>query len=208
MNTITINAEVREGKGKKASKDFRRAGQVPCVMYGGKENVHFTADALSLGKVVYTPNFYMVDLNVGGSTHKAIVKDMQFHPVTDRILHMDFQELVDDRKVIVNLPLVFEGLAVGVKEGGKLLPKMRKLKVKAFPNDLIDSLKVDVSHVELGKSVKVGELEYNNLEIMNSPNAPVCSVDIPRALKSAASEEAAAEGAEVAEGAEAEGAEG
>lgn len=209
MNTVSIEATKRSDFGKSSSKKLRQTGKVPCVIYGGKEAVHFEAPELAFSKVVYTPNFNIVDISVDGNNYKTILKDLQFHPVTDKILHVDFQELNDDRKITVEVPIVFEGLSEGVKEGGKLMPKLRKLKVKAFPKNLIDEIKVDVTELLLGKSINVSEISLENIEIMNNPGIPVCSVEIPRALKSAASEaegaEAAAEGGDeaAAEGAEA-----
>lgn len=207
MNTITLDVEARTDLGKKATHKLRKEGKVPCVMYGsGNEPHHFVASELAISKVVYTPNFYVVDVNLEGQQHKAILKDLQFHPVTDKVIHLDFQALDDSRKVLVDIPLVFEGLAEGVRAGGKLMAKMRTLKVKAFPKDLIPELKVDVTELVLGKSIKVGAVSYDNIEIMNNPNTPICSVEIPRALKSAAAaEEEGAEG-EAAEGAEGEAA--
>jgi len=202
MNTIALEGTKRAELGKKATKAVRKAGNVPCIIYGGSETVAFEANKKSFTPIVYTPNFYIVEIAVDGANHKCILKDIQFHPVTDEIQHVDFLELSDDKKVIVDLPLVFEGLSAGVREGGKQLAQMRKLRVKAFPKDLIPELKVDVTNLELGRSIKVQEVSYPNLEILNSMSNPMVSVEIPRALKSA---EAAAEG----EGAEAteEGAE-
>jgi len=197
MNTVTIEAAKRSDFGKASTKKLRNTGKVPGIIYGGKEPVHFEAPELAFTKVVYTPNFNLVDISVDGNNYKTILKDLQFHPVTDKILHVDFQELNDDRKIIVEIPLVFEGLSEGVKEGGKLMPKIRKVKVKAFPKDLIDEIKVDVTELLLGKSINVSEISVENIEIMNNPGIPVCSVEIPRALKSA---DAAAEGEEGAEG--------
>ncbi len=191
MKTFQIEGAARTDLGKKATKQIRREGQVPCVIYGEEKNTHFTAPTKAFKNLVYSPEFFIVEVSVDGQTHKTVMKDLQFHPVTDQLLHIDFMPLVDDRKIILDLPLVFEGLAEGVKAGGKLLPKERKLKVKAFPKDLLPELKVDVSPLTLGKSMKVGDLSYDKLEIMNNVNIPIVSVEIPRALKSAQSKEAA-----------------
>jgi len=199
MNTISIEAEKRAGSGKAANKKLRSTGKVPGVIYGGKENVHFEAPELAFKKIVYTPNFNVVEISVEGNSYRTILKDIQYHPTTDKILHVDFQELNDERKIIVDIPLIFDGLAIGVKEGGKLMAKIRKIKVKALPKYLVDEIKVDVSDLVLGKSIKVSEIIAENIEILNNPGIPVCSVEIPRALKSAAS--AAEEGDEATDAA-------
>lgn len=195
MKTVTVEGNVRTDLGKKATRHLRRTGDVPCVLYGGDETVHFSAPAKAFKNIVYTPDFNIINVEVDGKAHRAVMQDLQFHPVTDKLLHIDFMALTDGRPVIASLPIVFEGLAEGVKAGGKLLPKERKLKVKALPENLIGELKVDVTHLVLGKSVKVGDLSYDNIEILNNPNIPIASVEIPRALKSAQAEEGA-EGAE------------
>jgi len=199
MNTISLEGTKRTEVGKKATKAVRNSGNVPCIIYGGAEPIAFEASKKSFTPIVYTPNFYVVDVTVDGGAHKCILKDIQFHPVTDEIQHVDFLELSDDKKVVVDLPLVFEGLSAGVREGGKMMIQMRKLRIKAFPQDLIPELKVDVTELELGRSIKVNEVSYENLEIMNSLSNPMVSVEIPRSLKSAASAEE--EGAEGGEGA-------
>ena len=205
MNTISLEAQPRTEVGKKATKALRKAKLVPCVLYGGEKNLTFTVPELQFSPIVFTPNFNVIDLTVEGATYKSVLKDIQFHPVTDQILHVDLMELVDDRKITVDIPLKFEGLALGVRNGGKLMVQLRKMRVKAFPKDLLPELVVDVTDLELGRSVKVGSISFDNIELMNNPNLPIVSVEIPRALKSAEAEEGA-EGAE-AEGAEAAAAE-
>jgi len=189
MKTVTVEGNVRTDLGKKATLILRREGGVPCVLYGGEENVHFSAPTKAFKKIVYTPDFNIINVEVDGKSHRAVMQDLQFHPVTDKLLHIDFMALTDGRPITASLPIVFEGLAEGVKAGGKLLPKERKLKVKALPENLISELKVDVTNLVLGKSVKVGDLSYENIEILNNPNIPIASVEIPRALKSAQADE-------------------
>lgn len=184
MNVISIEAQKRSELGQKATKELRRAGQVPCVVYGGEEVLHFSAPQLTFRPIVYTPDFNVVEATIDGKVVKCVLKDLQFHPVTDSLMHLDFMELVDDKKVIVDLPLKFEGLAEGVKAGGKLLAQIRKLRVKAFPKDLKQVLPVNVSKLQLGKSIKVRELNYEGLEIMNAAGSPVVSIEIPRSLRS------------------------
>jgi len=189
MKTVTVEGNVRTDLGKKATLILRREGGVPCVLYGGEENVHFSAPAKAFKNIVYTPDFNLVNVEVDGKSHRAVMQDLQFHPVTDKLLHIDFMALTDGRAITTSLPIVFEGLAEGVKAGGKLLPKERRLKVKTLPENLIGELKVDVTNLTLGKSVKVGDLSYENIEILNNPNIPIASVEIPRALKSAQAED-------------------
>lgn len=191
MNTITIEAQERQDLGRKSTNALRNEGQVPCVLYGGENNVHFFAPSKSFKPVVYTPDFNVVELAVAGKSYKCVLKDLQFHPVSDALMHLDFIELVDDKKVTVDLPLRFEGLAAGVKAGGKLLAQMRKLKVKALPKDLVSEIKVDVTDLELGKSMKVRELELGDLEVMTSVQTPIVSIEIPRSLRSKQSTEEA-----------------
>lgn len=188
METISIQAEERTALGPKASRKLRRDGLVPCVLYGAGETVHFTAPTRAFKNLIYTPNFNTVEVEVAGKKHKAVLKETQFHPVTDSILHIDFLALVDDKKVTVNLPLRFVGQSKGVKEGGKLMPALRSLTVKAFPKDLRGEIEIDITNIELGKSVKVKEIVLENMEIMNNPQIPIASVEIPRALKSAEAE--------------------
>jgi len=193
MNTITIEATKRADLGRKSTKTLRNEGQIPCVLYGGENNVHFFAPTKSFKPVVYTPDFNVVELQVEGQNYKCVLKDLQFHPVSDDLLHLDFIELVDDKKVVVDLPLRFEGLASGVKAGGKLLAQMRKLRVKALPKDLVSEIKVDVTNLELGKSMKVKELDLGDLEIMSSLQTPMVSIEIPRSLRSKQASEATEE---------------
>ncbi len=210
MQTFDLSGTKREGKGKTAAKAARKAGLVPCVLYGVDENIHFSVAQNDVKGLVYSPNFYKVNLDCEGEKHEAILKDMQFDPVTDRLEHIDFLALKSDRPVIVNIPITFTGLAAGVKEGGKLITKLRTLKVKGLPEQLVDKVEVDVTELTLGKSIKVDVVELDGLEIMTSKSIPMASVDIPRALRSAqsAAEKAGASDAAAGGDAAAEGEEG
>ncbi len=214
MNTFTLEGDRRDTTGGKASRALRREGRVPCVLYGGDENIHFHVSQMQVRDLVYSPNFYKVNLSVDGVSKEVILKDLQFNPVSDRLEHLDFLELSENRPVVVEIPIEFTGQAAGVKEGGKLIPKLRRLKVKALPANLIDKVEVDVTDLVLGKSIKVNVIELEDIEIMTSLNIPIASVEIPRALRSeqSAEEEAAEAEAAAAEGeggdAPAEGAEG
>ncbi len=185
MKTITIEGAVRKELGKKATKAVRNQGHVPGVIYGGENVVHFSAPTRDFRPAVYTPDFQKVDIVLDGQTYSTIIKDLQFHPVKDTLLHMDFQQLVPGKKVIAEVPIRLEGLATGVKAGGKLMTKMRKIKIKTDPENLKAEIKVDVSDLELGKSVRVKDIDYPDAEFLSSPATPIASVEITRALRAA-----------------------
>ena len=170
----------------RALKAIRKDNGVPCVLYGGGENIHFTVPAEGLRNLVYTPHIYVVDLIIDGKKVNAILKDIQFHPVKDNILHVDFYQIDEAKRIVMAVPVQLEGLAEGVKAGGKLVLQMRKLKVKALYNIIPEKLIVNVSHLGLGKTVKVGELSYEGLELLNAKEAVVCAVKLTRAARGAA----------------------
>ena len=213
MESIAIKGKVRTDLGGKATKLVRAANEVPCVIYGGENVVHFSAPVLGFKKLIYTADFKMAEIEVDGKMHKCILKDMQFHPVTDKLLHLDFIELIDGQAVKVEIPIHFKGVAPGVKTGGKLYQKLLAAKIKTTPEYLVDELLVDISDLNLGQSIRVKDIEISDgMEMMSSMGIPVASVEVPRALRSAdaAAEEeeaAAAEGEESTEGAEAAAAE-
>ena len=170
----------------RALKAIRKDNGVPCVLYGGGENIHFTVPAEGLRNLVYTPHIYVVDLIIDGKKVNAILKDIQFHPVKDNILHVDFYQIDEAKPIVMEVPVQLEGLAEGVKAGGKLVLQMRKLKVKALYNIIPEKLIVNVSHLGLGKTVKVGELSDEGLELLNAKEAVVCAVKLTRAARGAA----------------------
>ncbi|MCB9034258.1 MAG: 50S ribosomal protein L25/general stress protein Ctc [Chitinophagales bacterium] len=192
METLTISGQARADVGKKATKADRKNGNIPCVMYAGNEVVHFTTTMKDLRGLIYTPNFYKVAVTLDGTTHEAILKDVQVHPVTEDVLHVDFQKLIAGSKVFADIPVKLVGNAEGVKLGGKLLTKVRKLRVRSTPENLIDAIPVDVSSLNLGQSIKVKHIPEQKFQILNSPNIPIASVEIPRALRSKATADAAA----------------
>ncbi len=163
-----------------------RNNGVPCVLYGAGENVHFTVPAEGLRNLVYTPHIYVVDLVIDGKKVNAIMKDIQFHPVKDTILHVDFYQIDEAKPIVMEVPVQMEGLAEGVRAGGKLALQMRKIKVKALFNVIPERLIVNVSHLGLGKTVKVGELSYEGLELISAKEAVVCAVKLTRAARGAA----------------------
>lgn len=195
MQTITISGKARQNVGKVAAKADRAAGHVPCVMYAGNEVVHFTSTLAELRGILYTPKFYKAIITIDGATHEALLKDVQMHPVTEEILHIDFHKLIPGVKVIVDIPIRVVGQSPGVKEGGKLLVKVRKVRVKSAPENLKDNIDIDISNLKLGQSFKVRDIKETGFEILNSPAIPLVSVEITRALKSAATEAAKAESA-------------
>ena len=167
----------------KALKALRKNNCVPCVLYGAGDNVHFTVTNDEVRNLIYTPHIYVVDLVIDGKKVKAILKDVQFHPVKDTILHIDFYQIDELKPIIMEVPVQLEGLAEGVKAGGKLTLQMRKLKVKALYNVIPEKLTVKVAHLGLGKTVKVGELSYEGLTLLNAKEAVVCAVQLTRAAR-------------------------
>ena len=186
MQVFDIKGEVRNDLGKKATKAVRYAEKVPCVLYGGEANVHFAVLDKDLKKLLYTPNVYLVNLDLDGKSYGAVMRDIQFHPVKDTILHVDFYQIDEAKPIVMEVPVQLEGLAEGVKAGGKLALQMRKLKVKALYNIIPEKLTINVSHLGLGKTVKVGELSYEGLELLNAKEAVVCAVKLTRAARGAA----------------------
>lgn len=194
METLKIKANLRTELGKKATKHLRREEKVPCVLYGGEKNVHFTALEKSFKGLVYTPSSFLLNIDIDGTEYKAIKQDIQFHPVTDKIIHIDFLQISDDKPVTIPVPVHLEGFAIGVKAGGKLQQNLRTLKVRALTKDLPDFVTVDVTDVALGKTVKVGSLQFDNLELLNNKDSVVAAVKLTRAARGAAG--AGEEGAE------------
>ncbi|MFT5165615.1 MAG: large subunit ribosomal protein L25 [Saprospiraceae bacterium] len=186
MKSIAITGNTRTDLGKKATKAVRSEGNVPCVIYGGENVVHFTAGSKGFKHLVYTPDFKTAQVSVDGNNYNCIVKAIQFHPVTDEILHMDFLELVNGAKMRVEIPIRFQGVAPGTRAGGKITQKLRRVKVKTTPEFLKDELFVDVSSLQLGQSVKVRDIILGEgMELETSSGIPVASVEVPRALRSA-----------------------
>ncbi len=193
MKTITIEGQLRTEHGKKAARQIRSQENVPGVIYGGAQEINFYAPAKAFKPLVYTSEFQLAEVKVDGKTFKCILKDLQFDKVDDSLIHVDLLELVDDKKVIATLPLKFVGTSVGVKEGGKLVTKMKALKVKTLPKDLRENISVDITSLELNGNIRVEDVKADNMEILNSPRIPIASVVMTRQLKqeeaSAAKEE-------------------
>ncbi|WP_445456587.1 50S ribosomal protein L25/general stress protein Ctc [Flavobacterium sp. HNIBRBA15423] len=192
MKSITIKGSERENVGKKATKAVRDAGMVPCVIYGGNQPVHFTADERAFKDLVYTPNAHTVVIELEGKKVDAILQDIQFHPVSDKILHIDFFQLNDDKEIIMEVPVKVIGKSPGVMAGGVLRLNQRRLKVKALPKNLPDFVEADITALEMGNKLYVTKLEANNFKLMHPDNTVVCQVRISRAAMKAAQEAAKA----------------
>jgi len=191
MKSITINGSQRESVGKVATKALRNAGKVPCVLYGGDKPLHFSAEELSFSKLVYTPNAHTVVIALeDGSTHNAILQDLQFHPVSDKILHVDFYRALDGKELTMNIPVVTTGTAPGIMSGGSLRINKRKLKVKALPENLPDFIEADISALEIGNKLYVTELANEKYKLLHPDNTVVCQVRVSRAAMKAAQEAA------------------
>ncbi|MDA3929215.1 MAG: 50S ribosomal protein L25/general stress protein Ctc [Prolixibacteraceae bacterium] len=185
MKTFEVSGNLREGLGKKETKKLRAEDKIPCVLYGTDAPVHFSCDSSAVRKLIYTPNVYLVELDIDGKKHQAIMQDVQFHPVEEMILHIDFLSVSDEKLVKVNIPVVTKGYAVGLKAGGKLQLELRRLTVLALPKDLPDTIEIDVTNIELGESFRVGDIADDKLTILNGKSVPVVRVMITRAAKAA-----------------------
>ncbi len=209
MKSITINGSKRESVGKKATKALRNAGKTPCVLYGGNQPVHFSANELAFSKLVYTPSAHTVVIAIeNGETFNAVLQDIQFHPVTDKILHIDFYQLFEDKEIALNIPVILNGSSIGVKNGGVLRRNNRKLRIKALPVNLPDSIEIDIEPLKIGDKVYVGDLLNENYTFLHSENTVVCQIKTARLaiVDEVEEEEEGIEGEEGAEGTTPEGA--
>jgi len=183
MKSITIEGQLRTDSGKKATRQLRSQKQVPGVIYGGSQEINFSAPATAFKDIVYTADFMLANVIIDGKTYRCILKDLQFHKVTDALLHVDFLELVENKKIIATLPLNFIGVPAGVKAGGKLVTKMKSLKVKTLPKYLKEHIDVNIEKMELNENVRVQDVIAENMEVLNSPRIPIASVTLTRQLK-------------------------
>lgn len=190
METLALAGSKRTDLGKKATRALRVNEQIPCVLYRGNDNVHFAVTQADVRPLIFTPNVYIVELSIDGEKVNAIKQDIQYHPVTDEILHIDFLPVTEDKNIVMEIPVKLEGLAEGVKQGGKLMQEMRYLKVAGVYTQFPDTLNVDVTELVLGKTIQVKDLSYDNIEILNSPGAVVAAVKLTRAARAAAGEAA------------------
>ncbi|MBK9993029.1 MAG: 50S ribosomal protein L25 [Saprospiraceae bacterium] len=193
MNTITLNGQESSKNGKSAAKTYRNTGLVPCVLYSKGENIQFNATPADLRHIIYTPDFKVVDVVLNGVTHQCILKELQFHPVTDTVIHIDFLKLVKGETIRIEVPLRITGNAAGVKTGGKLLQKLRNVKCKTTPEKMVTEVTLDVTNLEVGQTMRIRDIKtIEGVEFINTQATPVVSVEVTRALKSAAAETAAA----------------
>jgi large subunit ribosomal protein L25 len=190
MKSIAISGSLRENVGKRDAKELRYQALVPAVLYGGATQTHFSVSAADLKPVVYTPVVHFIDLDIAGVKSQAIIKDLQFHPLTEQIIHVDFLLLDQAKPIAIDIPVRLTGTSPGVKVGGKLVQKLRKLKIKALPKDHLDFIDVSIEALEVGKSVKVAEISLPNLTILNSKEDTIVSVTTSRALRQAEQEAA------------------
>lgn len=189
MKTLEIIGYKRANLGKKESKRLRAEGNVPCVVYGGKEEVHFYSPMILFRDLVYTGDAHMVELNIEGDKRKSILQDIQFHPVSEIILHADFLELRADKEVKMDIPVHLEGSPIGLQKGGKLETKLRKLTVRALPDNMPDYISVPVAKLDLGKTIKVGELKEGDYTILNNSLVTIAAVNTPRMRAGAITDE-------------------
>ncbi|MBQ2506947.1 MAG: 50S ribosomal protein L25/general stress protein Ctc [Bacteroidaceae bacterium] len=199
MKTIDVKGTLRAATGKKSTRELRKTDAVPCVLYGVEKDdkglpvaTPIAVTNAELRNLVYTPNIYLVNLAVDNKVCKAILKDIQFDPVKDTIMHVDFYQVTEDKPIVMDVPVKLNGLAAGVRAGGKLVAQVRKLKVKALYSDIPEKLDIDVTKLELGKSIKVSELSFDGLELVTPAEVVVCSVRMTRAARGAAATEAEA----------------
>ncbi|MGM9477821.1 50S ribosomal protein L25/general stress protein Ctc [Pedobacter sp. GSP4] len=190
MKTIAISGSPRENVGKRDAKELRYEGKVPAVLYGGKEQQHFAVVIADLRDVIYTPEVNFVEIDVNGTKTKAIVKDTQFHPLTDVLMHIDFLQLFDEKEIVMEIPVKLTGTSPGVKMGGKLIQKLRKLRVKALPANMPQNVEVSLEKLEVGSLFRVRDLKGDQYVITNTPEDTIVSVAMSRALKQAETEAA------------------
>lgn len=192
MKSIDVKGTARTATGKKATREIRKSGSVPCNLYGEKRSENglpvalgFSVTASEVRNLVYSPDIYSVNLNIDGQEYKAVMKELQFHPVTDQLLHIDFYEITEEKPIVMEVPIKLNGLAEGVKAGGKLAASVRNLKVRAPYSQIPEKLNIDVTHLGLGKTIKVAELNFEGLELVTSPSVVVCQVKMTRSAMSA-----------------------
>ena len=195
MKNLQLNGTLRPDFGKKAAKAIRKENNVPCVLYGGAEVVHFQLLENDLRGLIYTPDIFTIELNLEGKKYMSILKDSQFHPVKDTILHLDFLEIFEEKPIFMEVPVRLNGLAEGVKDGGKLSQELRKLKVKGLYKNIPDVLNIDVTNLGLGKTMQVGSLKFDNIELVSAKQAVVCAVKLTRVARGLAAAAAKTEGA-------------
>ncbi len=195
MQTFQLNGKHREHVGRIPSRETRSEDMIPCVLYGNGENINFEVAASAVKNLVYTPNVYKVMVSIDGKEHETLMREIQFHVVTDEILHIDFLKLNAKKKVTCDVPVKLEGMSIGVKEGGKLIQRLRKVTIKALPKDLVGHVSIDVTNLDISKTVRIGDITIKNVQVLGTKSIPVATVLSPRALKAMADAAAAADAA-------------
>jgi large subunit ribosomal protein L25 len=190
MKIVSMSGSLRENVGKKDAKMNRKNGKVPCVLYGGKDQIHFLANEKDFKDIIFTPEVCFIDLAIDGKQYKATLQDVQYHPVSDNILHVDFLQIIDDKPIIMSVPIKVIGTSPGVLRGGKLVVKMRKLKVKGLASVLPDDIKIDISPLDIEDYVKVNNLKVDGVEFLNVPTSIVVMIKATRGVEDPAAAEA------------------
>jgi large subunit ribosomal protein L25 len=203
MKNVSLSGSPRENVGKKDAKALRRAERVPCVLYGGENQIHFSVDYVDMSKIVFTGDVYQVDLDLDGKKVPAVIKEIQFHPVTDKVIHVDFVELLEDKSIKIKLPVHVTGLAIGVKNGGRLMIPYRKLTIKGKPSSLPDDIEIDISELRIGGKIKVSEIKLEAAKILEPQDTVVVLIKTARnIIEDEVEDEEGEEGEEGVEGEE------
>lgn len=182
MKTVSLSGAPRVHVGKKDAKLLRRENKIPCVLYGGTEQIHFFTEEKPFSKILFSPHVYIFSLDIEGKIHQAIMQDVQYHPVTDKVLHVDFLELFDKKPITIAVPVTLSGTPKGVLKGGRLIKKARKLKINALPVDIPDTINIDITNLEIGQSVLIQDLKQDNILFLDSPRNVVVGVRSARAV--------------------------
>ncbi len=191
MKTVSISGSLRENVGKKDAKKNRKLGKIPCVVYGGKEQIHFTVDEISFSKLIFTPEVFIIKIDLDGKEYTSILQDIQYHPVTDKVIHVDFLEVIPGHPIVISIPVKLEGSSQGVLKGGMFIQKLRKLKTKALSKHLPDNIVIDISDLEIGDFTRVKDIKQENLELLDVPNAIIVGVKTARGIEEEETEEEA-----------------
>ena len=182
MKSVSLSGSLRENVGKKDAKKSRKEGKIPCVIYGGESQIHFTLPELAVDKIIFTPEVFILNITIDGKEYQTILQDIQYHPVTDKVLHVDFLEITKGKEVVVGIPVKFIGVAPGIIKGGKLQVKYRKLRVKGLIDNMPEFIELDISKLDIGNSIKVRDLSLDNLQVVETSNAVVVQVKISRGI--------------------------
>ena len=204
MKTIALEGNLRENLGGSTAKQLRREGQVPCVIYGGDENIHFYTDEKSFKELLYTPEVFNAEVSIDGKTYNCVIRQAQYHPVTDQVEHVDFLELIPSKEVMIRVPVVLKGNARGVRNGGRLKVNLRRLRVKAVPSGLPGQIEIDITNLKIGETIRVEDITVDGFKIDHEPTRAICLIQTARNVVEEVEEEEE-EGAEGEEGATAEG---